>query len=96
MDVSMIQTLITSVGFPIACVIALGWFIFKFYTDYTQQSAKRENELMNFIKEEQAQMQGLVATNAEFVEILNSYKTDIEEITHDVNDIKTELQGKEQ
>ena len=96
MDVSMIQTLITSVGFPIACVIALGWFIFKFYTDYTQQSAQRENELMNFIKEEQAQMQGLVATNAEFVEILNSYKTDIEEIKHDVNDIKTELQGKEQ
>lgn len=95
MDVTTIETLITSVGFPIACVIALGWFIFQFYKDYTSQSKEREDELMNFIKEEQIQMQNLVATNAEFVEILNSYKTDIEEIKHDVNDIKINLQGKD-
>ena len=95
MDITTIETMITTVGFPIACVIALGWFIFKFYTDSTKQSMERENELMIFIKEEQTQMQKLVATNAEFVEILNSYKKDIEEIKHDVNDIKTELQGKE-
>jgi hypothetical protein len=40
-------------------------------------------------------MQSLVATNAEFVEVLNCYKSDIEEIKHDVSDIKIELQGKE-
>lgn len=95
MDITTIEALITSVGFPIVCVIALGWFIFRFYNDYTTQSKEREEALMVFIKEEQTQMQSLVATNAEFVEILNSYKTDIEEIKHDVNDIKVELQGKE-
>ncbi len=95
MDITTIEALITSVGFPIVCVIALGWFIFRFYNDYTTQSREREEKLMVFIKEEQTQMQSLVATNAEFVEVLNSYKTDIEEIKHDVNDIKVELQGKE-
>lgn len=95
MEIATIETLITTVGFPIACVIALGWFVFKFYTDSTKQSMERENELMMFIKEEQKQMQSLVATNAEFVEVLNCYKSDIEEIKHDVSDIKIELQGKE-
>lgn len=95
MDIATMESLITSGGFPIACVIALGWFIYKFYNDYTTDSKDRENQLMEFIKEEQVQMKSLVATNAEFVEVLNSYKTDIEEIKHDVNDIKVELKGKE-
>lgn len=95
MDITTIETLITSVGFPIACVVALGWFIYKFYNDYTTDSKDRETKLMEFIKEEQIQMQSLVTTNAEFVEVLNSYKSDIEKIKYDVNDIKMELQGKE-
>jgi hypothetical protein len=59
MDIATIETMITSVGFPIVCVLALGWFVFKFYTDSTKQSMERENELMMFIKEEQKQMQSL-------------------------------------
>lgn len=94
MEIATIETLIANNGFPIACVLALGWFVFKFYTDSTKQSIQRENELMTFIKEEQVQMQSLVATNAEFVEVLNCYKSDIEKIKHDVSDIKVELQGK--
>lgn len=91
MDLTSIETLITSVGFPITCVVALGWFVYKFYNDYTAQSKEREEKLMKFIVEEQVQMQSLVATNAEFVEVLNGYKKDIEEIKSDVADIKTEL-----
>ena len=95
MDITTIETLITSVGFPIVCVIALGWFVFRFYNDYTTQSREREEKLMEFIVEEQHQMQNLVSTNAEFVEVLNSYKKDNEEIKRDVSDIKNEIQGKE-
>ena len=91
----VIESLITTVGFPTACVIALGWFIYKFYTDYTTDSRDREVKLMTFIKEEQTQMQSLVATNAEFVEVLNSYKADIQKIKDDVADIKEEISGKE-
>ena len=95
MDIANVEALITTVGFPIVCVIALGWFVYKFYNDSTSQSIEREEKLMKFIVEEQVQMQNLVTTNAEFVEVLNSYKKDIEEIKHDVNDIKVGLQGKE-
>jgi heme/copper-type cytochrome/quinol oxidase subunit 2 len=95
MDITTIETLITSVGFPIVCVIALGWFVYRFYNDYTTQSREREEKLMQFIVEEQCQMQNLVSTNAEFVEVLNGYKKDIEEIKRDVSDIKNEIQGKE-
>lgn len=83
--------IITQVGFPIFCVLALGWFVYKFYNDYTAQAKDREDELMTFIKEEQTQMQSLVATNAEFVEVLHSYKEDIEVIKNDVADIKNEI-----
>ena len=95
MDITTIETLITSVGFPIVCVIGMGWFIYKFYDDYTTQSREREEKLMLFIVEEQNQMQNLVSTNAEFVEVLNGYKKDIEEIKRDVSDIKSEIQGKD-
>lgn len=95
MEIGILETLIANVGFPIACVLALGWFVYRFYVDYTNSSNERETKLMVFIKEEQAQLQQLVSTNAEFVEVLNSYKTDIETIKHDVNDIKIELTRKE-
>ena len=29
MDINVIQQLITSLGFPIVCVLALGWFVYQ-------------------------------------------------------------------
>jgi len=31
MDITMITELIASLGFPIAAVLAMGWFIYKIY-----------------------------------------------------------------
>ena len=45
MDVNTIQTLVTSLGFPIVCVMALGWFIYKAFEKFTAQSEKREEKL---------------------------------------------------
>ena len=67
MDVNTIQTLITSVGFPIVCVLALGWFIYKAFEKFTAQSEKRE--------------------------VLNTYKSDLEEIKSDVSEIKENMKG---
>ena len=33
MDVNTLTTLITTLGFPIVCVVGLGWFIYKIYID---------------------------------------------------------------
>lgn len=72
--------LITTVGFPIACVIAMGWFIYKIY----QKSIDRENELRNEIKENQK-------INGKFAEIINRYSLEIGEIKSDVKEIKEDI-----
>ena len=41
MEIAAIAELITTLGFPIACVIALGWFVWRIYT----KSEEREKIL---------------------------------------------------
>lgn len=72
--------LITTVGFPIACVIAMGWFIYKIY----QKSIDRENELRDEIKENQK-------INGKFAEIINRYSLELGEIKNDVKEIKEDI-----
>lgn len=47
MEVAGIVELITGVGFPIACVILLGFFIYKLQNE----SVKREERLMDIIED---------------------------------------------
>lgn len=72
--------LITTVGFPIACVIAMGWFIYKIY----QKSIDREEELREEIKENQK-------INGKFAEIINRYSLELGEIKSDVKEIKEDI-----
>ena len=72
--------LIPNVGFPIACVIAMAWFIFKIYN----QSIKREDELREEIKENRE-------INGKFAEIINRYSLELGEIKNDVKEIKEEI-----
>ena len=93
MDVNTIQTLITSVGFPIVCVVALGWFIYKAFEKFTSQSEKREEKLYTVIAQSQETNERLTQTNAEFVSVLNTYKSDLEDIKADVTEIKEKMKG---
>lgn len=88
MDVNTIQSLITSVGFPIVCVIALGWFIYTIFIRITANAEKREEKLYSFIAEAQATNEKLLETNAGFVSVLDAYKSDLVEIKNDVAVIK--------
>ena len=93
MDVNTIQTLITSLGFPIVCVIALGWFIYNAFEKITAQSEKREEKLYTVIAQAQETNERLSNTNAEFVSVLNTYKSDLEDIKADVSEIKENMKG---
>ena len=93
MDINTIQTLITSLGFPIVCVIALGWFIYKAFEKFTAQSEKREEKLYTVIAQAQETNERLSKTNAEFVAVLNTYKSDLEDIKADVTEIKENMKG---
>ena len=93
MDVNTIQTLVTSLGFPIVCVMALGWFIYKAFEKFTAQSEKREEKLYTVIAQAQETNERLSNTNAEFVAVLNTYKSDLEDIKADVTEIKENMKG---
>ena len=93
MDINTIQTLVTSLGFPIVCVMALGWFIYKAFEKFTAQSEKREEKLYTLIAQAQETNERLSKTNAEFVAVLNTYKSDLEDIKADVTEIKENMKG---
>ena len=93
MAVNTVQTLITSLGFPIVCVIALGWFIYKAFEKFTSQAEKREEKLYTVIAQAQETNERLTQTNAEFLSVLNTYKTDLDDIKADVSEIKQTMKG---
>ena len=48
MDIQPIVELITNLGFPIVCCLALGYFIWKFSNKLNDDSISRENRLMDY------------------------------------------------
>ena len=88
MELSAIVELITSLGCPIVCVIALGFFIWKIYN----QSIVREEKLMTEITENRLVNQQAVETIAKFAERFNHIEEDITGIKNDVIVIKDKLQ----
>lgn len=80
MDIKFITELIASLGFPIACVLALGIFVYQLW----KQSIKREDKLMGEITENRL-------INTKFAEIIAQYEITLGEIKTDVKDIKDTL-----
>lgn len=80
--------IISAVGFPIACVLALGWFVYIFYRDYTKQSTEREEKLIEALTVAHTNNEKLAEANKGFVSVLETYKNDITEIKHDIVEIK--------
>ena len=93
MDVNTIQTAISTLGFPIVCVLFLGWFIWKIWMSQQDQNKEREDKLYEYLGKAQAVNEELTKTNSEFVEVLHSYKSDLETIKNDVTEIKQNMKG---
>lgn len=81
MELGVITELITTLGFPIALVIAMGFFIWTIY----KQSVTREEKLMSEITENRL-------VNQKFAEIIGKYEIELGEIKTDVKEIKDTLQ----
>jgi len=90
-DYNALQTAISQLGFPIIMVIAMAFFIWKLWEKSQQQNENREEKLYSVISKAQEQNEKLSATNAEFVQVLTSYKDDLDDIREDVSDIKTQI-----
>ena len=87
MDIAVIVELISSFGFPIAVVIALGAFVWIIY----KQSVERENKLMAEITENRLVNEKAVETIAKFAERFTHIEEDVAEIKSDVILIKDKV-----
>ena len=76
--------LMSSFGFPVACVFALGYFIWYFFKQTKEESQQRESTLIDFIRHSQE-------INAEFAEIIAKYEVKLDEIQKDIEDIKEDI-----
>ena len=79
-----IVNIISTLGFPIACCVALGVFVYHIYKD----SVTREALLMSEIKETRE-------INAKAVETIAHYTEDLGIMRADISEIKTVLMIKE-
>ena len=92
MDVAqMIEHAITTLGFPIVCVVFLGWFIWKIWLRQQEQNERREEKLYACITEAENLNKQLIETNSEFMEVLTDYRSDLDEIKQNVNEIKNTI-----
>ena len=87
----MIEHAITTLGFPIVCVVFLGWFIWRIWLRQQQQNEHRETKLYACITEAQSVNKQLIETNSEFMKVLTDYKTDLDEIKQNVTEIKNTI-----
>lgn len=88
MEMGVITELITTVGFPIACVIALGAFVWHIY----KQSIVREETLMGEITENRIVNSKALETIALYAERLTHIEDNVLTIKNDVNMIKDKIQ----
>lgn len=81
-------TVISTLGFPIACVLGMAFFIWQVYKNYTATSKAREDKLYAMIGECQTANEELLKTNASFVAVIDKYNEDLTAIRNDVAVIK--------
>ena len=93
-NLSQITEIISTLGFPIVCVIVLAWFGHKVYLNAVKRSEHREDKLYEVIGSCQLQLRELGETNAKFMEVLETYKGDIQDIKDDVQEIKLKINNK--
>ena len=98
MDIQGITELIATLGFPIACVVALGSFIFYTYkkselyiNDVQESSKEREEKLYKEIALNREINSKAIETIALYAERLNTIEGNVEGIKNDVLVIKEKL-----
>lgn len=96
MDANTVTSLISSLGFPIVCVMALGYFSFYMVKETNRLNAEsmeklqercniRENKLYEEIKENREVNAKAIETIAHYAEKLDVIQDDVSEIKNDIS-----------
>lgn len=99
MDLTAVSNLVSNVGFPIAMVLGLMWFIYKFFLKTTAQNeanmkqiqercAVREDKLYKELAENREINRQAIDTIAHYAEKLDTIQSDISDIKTDITIIK--------
>lgn len=90
-----IAELIPTLGFPIICVIGLGWFIYKIYNDTTKQNAANMEAVQKRCQEREEklylQLEKQNEINGQFAAIIAQYDIKLNNIQKDIDEIKTDV-----
>lgn len=84
MEFGVVVELISTVGFPIALVLLLGWFIIKIYNDTTKNAKEREEKLYTEIAENRKVNEKAIETIALYADKLDTIQEDVAEIKKDI------------
>ena len=86
---------IPTLGFPIICVVGLGWFIYKIYTDTTKQNNENMAAVQARCKEREEklyiQLEKQNEINGKFANIIAQYDIKLNTIQSDISDIKADI-----
>ncbi len=95
MDFKTVIELITTVGFPVFCCIAMGYFIFHIYKKTTEQNNNNMERVQARCKEREEKLYIEIKENREVnkkaIETIAKYAEKLETIQHDINDIKKDI-----
>ena len=95
MDVTLLESLISNHGFPIACCIGLGWFLYKVFQKTTDENAKNMEKIQERCAAREDKLYEEIAksreVNTKAVETIAHYAEKIDIIQTDISDIKTDL-----
>ena len=87
--------IIPTVGFPIFCCGALGWFIYKFYVDSQKQNKENMEQVQAVCKEREeklySHLEKQTEINGKFANIIAQYEVKLDTIQTDISDIKSDI-----
>lgn len=91
----MVIEAITTLGFPIACVVAMGLFIFHIYKQTTAQNIENMEKVQARCKEREEKLYQEIALNREIngkaIETIALYADRLNHMEGDISTMKTDL-----
>lgn len=95
MDTNVVSELISTVGFPITCVIALAYFAFYMVKKSNESAAAAMEKLQNRSEEREKILYQEIRENREInakaIETIAHYSDRLDTIQHDIQEIKEDI-----
>ncbi len=95
MELELVAQLVSTLGFPIVCVGAMGWFIYQVFQKTTNQSQMNMDKVQERCKEREEKLYDEIKANREVnakaIATIAHYAEKLDTIQEDVKDIKKDL-----